>query len=200
MARGQATGSSCHHAEVSTMKIRPRRFVFVNANGLIVYETQVDSKGNFDMEKMVLNMLLQGFRTTEHFGSLRVLVEPASAEFRNKMRLGASDVLEHIIHTRPGLIVGELTPRQREVGAMIGLGMANKEIGHRLNITERTVKFHVSALLHLFSVKGRHELANAMSPYNTLKGENHEENHRPVVSVDAVPRQHSYALVGAAER
>jgi predicted ArsR family transcriptional regulator len=36
---------------------------------------------------------------------------------------------------------------------------ANKEIASRLNITVRTVKFHVSSLLSKFGVENRNELA-----------------------------------------
>jgi len=34
-------------------------------------------------------------------------------------------------------------------------GLSNKEIGKRLNVSERTVKFHISALLTKFDVAGR---------------------------------------------
>jgi DNA-binding CsgD family transcriptional regulator len=52
-----------------------------------------------------------------------------------------------------------LSARQREVlDAVVG-NRANKEIASRLNITVRTVKFHVSSLLSKFGVETRSELA-----------------------------------------
>ncbi|HXN27761.1 MAG TPA: LuxR C-terminal-related transcriptional regulator [Candidatus Acidoferrales bacterium] len=52
-----------------------------------------------------------------------------------------------------------LSARQREVlDAVVG-NRANKEIASRLNITVRTVKFHVSSLLSKFGVDTRAELA-----------------------------------------
>jgi DNA-binding CsgD family transcriptional regulator len=52
-----------------------------------------------------------------------------------------------------------LSARQREVlDAVVG-NRANKEIASRLNITVRTVKFHVSSLLSKFGVETRAELA-----------------------------------------
>jgi Bacterial regulatory proteins, luxR family len=39
--------------------------------------------------------------------------------------------------------------------------LANKEIAASLNLSERTVKFHVSSLLIKFRVRGRMELAEA---------------------------------------
>ena len=40
-----------------------------------------------------------------------------------------------------------LTPREREVLQMLAAGLANKEIGARLNISDHTAKFHVAAIL-----------------------------------------------------
>jgi NarL family two-component system response regulator YdfI len=40
-----------------------------------------------------------------------------------------------------------LTRREREVLQMLAAGLANKEIGARLNISEHTAKFHVAAIL-----------------------------------------------------
>jgi DNA-binding CsgD family transcriptional regulator len=52
-----------------------------------------------------------------------------------------------------------LSARQREVLDAVVSNRANKEIASRLNITVRTVKFHVSSLLSKFGVETRAELA-----------------------------------------
>ena len=52
-----------------------------------------------------------------------------------------------------------LSARQREVLDAVVSNRANKEIATRLNITVRTVKFHVSSLLSKFGVETRAELA-----------------------------------------
>lgn len=51
-----------------------------------------------------------------------------------------------------------LSRREQEVLNSLLENLANKEIGSRLNITERTVKFHVSNLLNKFSVRRRADL------------------------------------------
>ena len=53
----------------------------------------------------------------------------------------------------------KLTRRQDEVLNGVMRGQANKEIAGSLNLSERTVKFHLSALLAKFCVRGRMELA-----------------------------------------
>src|SRR5207245_9024733 len=51
-----------------------------------------------------------------------------------------------------------LTRREEEVLGGIMRTLANKEIAASLNLSERTVKFHVSSLLAKFRVRGRMEL------------------------------------------
>jgi len=53
---------------------------------------------------------------------------------------------------------GSLTPREREVLVSILDGLTNKEIASSLNISERTVKFHVSHLLRRFGAQRRADL------------------------------------------
>ncbi len=52
-----------------------------------------------------------------------------------------------------------LTPRQREVLGYLATGSDNLKIAANLGISERAVKAHVSALLSLFGVENRTELA-----------------------------------------
>jgi DNA-binding NarL/FixJ family response regulator len=50
-----------------------------------------------------------------------------------------------------------LTPREIEVLALLSQGLQNKEISARLFISERTVKFHVSSLMHKLGAENRTE-------------------------------------------
>jgi DNA-binding CsgD family transcriptional regulator len=52
-----------------------------------------------------------------------------------------------------------LSPRQKEILHSVLCNRANKEIASKLNITVRTVKFHISTLLSKFAVENRSELA-----------------------------------------
>ena len=47
----------------------------------------------------------------------------------------------------PSADSGPLTPREREVLAMMAEGAANKTIAWKLNISEHTAKFHVASIL-----------------------------------------------------
>ena len=55
----------------------------------------------------------------------------------------------------------ELSPRQREVLALIVQGLSNKEIARRLNLAVGTVKIHVAVLFHKMNVTSRTAAAGA---------------------------------------
>lgn len=59
-------------------------------------------------------------------------------------------------HPVPGSVsTSLLTPRQREVLALVGRGKSNKEIARDLNLSEGTVKLHVTAILKALNVSNR---------------------------------------------
>lgn len=86
--------------------------------------------------------------------------------------------LADMIHTRQVGRVGpegtpaSLTPRQAAILDLICSGMANKEIANRLDISERTVKFHVGCIFNRLNVRSRLEAVRAAwhKPLTTSPG------------------------------
>ena len=60
---------------------------------------------------------------------------------------------EHLQH-----IWEQLTPREQEVTALVGLGYSNNEIGEKLMISPNTVKSHVSHAMRKFGAGKRAEM------------------------------------------
>ena len=65
--------------------------------------------------------------------------------------------------------VEDLTEREQDVLELIGQGMANKEIAQRLFISERTVKFHVSAILAKLGAGNRTEATRIAAQRGLIK-------------------------------
>lgn len=85
-----------------------------------------------------------------------VVLVPADGALTERLMSRANDLLAQ---GRAVSSPASLSPRQREILDGIMNKLANKEIASELNISERTVKFHVSSLLTKFRVSTRSELA-----------------------------------------
>ena len=55
--------------------------------------------------------------------------------------------------------LADITPREQEVLQLVAQGASNREIAETLNITEKTVKNHVSRILSLVGLRDRTQLA-----------------------------------------
>ncbi|MGH7921720.1 MAG: response regulator [Candidatus Dormibacteraceae bacterium] len=69
------------------------------------------------------------------------------------------DVLSRLLRQREAPPASQLTARELDVLVAITQGMANKQIGRHLGITEKTVKTHVSSILGKLGVQDRTEAA-----------------------------------------
>lgn len=68
--------------------------------------------------------------------------------------------------------VAGLTPRQREVGALLAKGLTNKEIAGVLSISAETVKNHVAAILDALDVSNRTEAVLLLVEAGVVDGAN----------------------------
>ena len=96
--------------------------------------------------------LLKGVPRQELFNAIRVVHKGGSL----LQPIVASKLLQRVSQeseppTEP------LTPREDEVLELLAQGLQNKEIAQRLVISERTVKFHVSAILGKLEAGNRTE-------------------------------------------
>jgi DNA-binding NarL/FixJ family response regulator len=69
----------------------------------------------------------------------------------------------------PGAL-DQLSMRERAVALEVAKGATNKEIARRLNITERTVKAHLSSVFNKLNVRDRLQLVLVMNPPGELIG------------------------------
>ena len=72
----------------------------------------------------------------------------------------AARVLEEVAAPAPAPAADpRLTPRERQVLALVARGFANKRLAQELGIAEKTVKIHVSRILHKLGVADRTQAA-----------------------------------------
>ncbi|MEV5869076.1 response regulator [Streptomyces tendae] len=96
------------------------------------------------------------------------LLDPSAAT-----RLMARLRGEHAKEEEPDALPG-LTDREREILALIGEGLTNRQIGQRLYLAEKTVKNHISRLLAKLGVERRIQAAViATQAQDRLRQEGH---------------------------
>lgn len=110
----------------------------------------------------VAEVLIQVDQVVRHGGLwlgaelMRKLVFASGRFLRNV----SSDVSPKIIAKDPFV---ELTPRESAVAKAVAAGKSNKEVARLLDITERTVKAHLSAIFTKLGVRDRLHLVLAIS-------------------------------------
>lgn len=131
--------------------------VFEKRTGAARFEIKADAEGRIPVDQaaglLAMNCLVRG-ETPSDYGVLVAM---------------ADSLLDPVAHRAEALLAAGqavnspvlLTPREGEVLQEVLRGLSNKEIGAKLNVTERTVKFHMSSLLAKFGVHGRMELMRA---------------------------------------
>jgi DNA-binding NarL/FixJ family response regulator len=111
--------------------------------------------------------LLKGAPRNDIFKAIRVvsaggsLLEP----------LVASKILQHLSapERTPPPLIESLTERENDVLELLAQGRKNREIAEQLFITERTVKFHVSAILGKLGASNRTEAVKIAAQYGLIK-------------------------------
>jgi DNA-binding NarL/FixJ family response regulator len=114
-------------------------------------ETDLSSSVDRFASLLAMQCLVRGHNPDD----LMVLV-PAEPSLVERLISRARDLLDE---GRAIPTPASLSPRQKEVLHSVICNKANKEIASKLNITVRTVKFHISTLLSKFGVQSRSELA-----------------------------------------
>jgi DNA-binding CsgD family transcriptional regulator len=136
--------------------VRPEAFVFCErASGAMRFRVQATAEGEVPVEwaagLLAMHCVVRGQRPCDY----TVLVVPREG-LPDSIGERAQELLEASRAT-----IGhsaQVTRREGEVLQFLLKHESNKEIGAHLNVSERTVKFHVSALLAKFKARDRIEL------------------------------------------
>ena len=128
---------------------------FEKSTGVAQFQAEAGSDSPSTFERMASLLAMQCLMRGCEPGDYAVLV-PAERALATRVTSRAKELLaESLALANPV----SLSPRQKEILRAVICNLANKEIADKLNITVRTVKFHISSLLTKFCVDNRAELA-----------------------------------------
>jgi len=129
-------------------------FFYEKSTGVAHFHVEAGADGRFPVDQaaglLAMHCMVRGQSTSDY-----VVMVQAEEEMLEGLNEKAEKLLEAGKSVRSQV---KLTRREEEVLSGLMKSLANKEIAANLNLSERTVKFHVSALLAKFRVRGRMEL------------------------------------------
>lgn len=176
------------HEEKSSERNVSNQFVFCEKrSGLAQFQAASDSNPDATIERMASTLAMQCLVRGSEPQDFAILV-PVEKVLANRLESRAKELLEE---GRAVANPAALSPRQQEILHSILCNHANKEIASKLNITVRTVKFHISTLLTKFGAGNRSELARRASGFlrttmdvqdgfKNPRAETKDDNLRPV--------------------
>ena len=134
-------------------------FFHEKTTGVSHFHVEAQPDGSFPVDQaaglLAMHCMVRGQSPSDY-----VVMVPAHPNLMVDLNQKAEMLLQ-AGHSVTGPI--KLTRREEEVLGGIMRSQSNKEIGATLNLSERTVKFHVSSLLAKFGVRGRMELVHEAS-------------------------------------
>lgn len=127
---------------------------------IIVVAEKFDATESYSLLQMGAKGLLSYTEAREQLPRALPLVASGGFWVPRSVLSGFVDSVLAGSHTRRLKVdaAADLSRRETEVLNSLLENLANKEIGSKLNISERTVKFHVSNLLNKFGVRRRADL------------------------------------------
>ena len=97
--------------------------------------------------------------SAERLGAAWLAGELESLAARARLRLGDGDARRASRSDDETRTPFGLTPRERQVLALVAAGATNREIGRQLYMAEKTASVHVSRILAKLDVRSRTEAA-----------------------------------------
>src|SRR6202047_2736953 len=157
------------HSSILGGSIHPTEFVFVDRKtGTRRFEIKADKDGRMPVEQAVSLLAIHCVARQQTPGDFGVMVA-ADEDLLAAIAARATKLIQPCsVAKMQGF---PLSRRQREVLTSVAQNLSNKEIAAKLNVSVRTIKFHVSSLLEKFDVRGRVDLmleASAFLPVESI--------------------------------
>lgn len=144
------------------VNIRSHYYFYEKNSGLTHFQVEAGPTGEFPVDQaaglLAMHCMVRGQSPDDYVVMVRA---------ENGLLSGLKEKAEKLLQAGHSVSSPvKLTRREEEVLAGVMKSLANKEIAASLNLSERTVKFHVSSLLAKFRVRGRMELVREASRHS----------------------------------
>ncbi len=139
--------------------LRDVYFFYEKHTGVTHFRVDAGPDGRFPVDQaaglLAMHCMMRGQSTSDYV----VMVQA-----ENEILEGLNEKADKLLEAGKSVCSQvKMTRREEEVLSGLMKSLANKEIAANLNLSERTVKFHVSSLLAKFRVRGRMELVREAS-------------------------------------
>jgi len=142
--------------------VHPRQFVFLDKKtGIRRFDVRANQDGSIPLDQAASLLAIQCLARHQSPREFVVMVQ-ADEDVSEGLAGKAAKLIRTVAYTTDSGY--GLSRRQREVLEGVAQNLSNKEIAAKLNVSERTVKFHVSALFQKFGVRTRVELLLRVLP------------------------------------
>lgn len=151
LVKGQKDSQN-RHSGTNGLWLNPKSFVFFDRlSGAKRFEVNAASDGSMPIEESSSLLAMQCVVRGQTPQDFRVMVSVGD-DLLSGLLPRAGKLIEACMSTALPM---HITQRQQEVLRGILQNLSNKEIAASVHLAERTVKFHVSALLQKFNVANR---------------------------------------------
>lgn len=135
--------------------VHPKLFVFYDKKtGTQRFEVEASNDGRLPIDQAVSLLAMHCIARRQNPRDFCVMIA-ADEDLVNRLAGRATKLMQSCIESPYSV---SLSRRQQEALRGVEENFSNKEIASKLNLSERTVKFHVSALLEKFEVRNRGSL------------------------------------------
>jgi len=180
------------HGAAHNFAVHPKRYVFFDRKtGTRRFEVKASEDGSMPIDQAVSLLAIHCVARQQMPRDFSVMVA-VGEDLVDGLVGRATQLIGSCTDTRAPV---PLSRRQYEVLNAVAQNLTNKEIAGRLNVSVRTVKFHVSALLEKFDVRGRVDLMLEVADMLSPDAAHERQGDAPggaILEVKAVP-----ALLGA---
>jgi DNA-binding CsgD family transcriptional regulator len=138
-----------------SIRVHPKEFVFFDrVSGKLCFSVKAAPDGSLPVDETSSLLAMHCLLRSQTPADYRIMVTVG----RKLMDCVVPRTKKLIASCSPVLTPIQITARQQQVLRGIFQNLRNKEIAASMHITETTVKFHVSGLLHKFNVADRARL------------------------------------------